>query len=227
MVFAAERLFSVARRPPVLLRLSLAAAAAGAAVLAGVSLLRPAASPHKPTPARIDYELAGHILRVPAAWLRETMDPAGGPVQRLDLAIPWPHAAGGSEKEIVAVTLVPADAALDPVERPAKLYMRFLAPESWPAPGGLVLRRFRAGSPYEGEELYLTPPDGRRFFARCARPAASDVVAPLCTTVMRLAGIDVVLRFGPERLADWPRLRSGAERLMQLMAPPDEPTQAQ
>lgn len=223
MVLAAEKLFSVVALRPrssILLRLSLAAAAAGAAAVAGIVLLRPAA-PQKPAPARIDYELAGQLLSVPASWLRETMDRSGGTVPRLDLAIPWPGASTDGDTQIVAVTLVPADAALDPAERPAKLYMRFLAPETWSTPGGLVLRRFRPGTPYEGEELYLAPPDGRRFFARCTRPAATGVVAPLCTTVMRLAGIDVMLRFGPERLADWARLGAGAERLLAIMAPPE------
>lgn len=223
MVLAAERFFSVvARRPSVLLRLSLAAVAAGAVALGGIAFLRPAA-PQKPAPARIDYELAGHAFSVPASWLRETMDRSGGGVSRLDLAIPWPGAAAEGDGEIVAVTLVPADAALDPAERPAKLYMRFLAPETWSNPGGLVLRRFRPGTPYEGEELYLAPPDGRRFFARCTRPAATSVIAPLCTTVMRLSGVDVMLRFGPERLADWTRLGAGAERLIAVMAPSTEP----
>jgi len=222
MVLAAERLFSVvARRLSILLCLSLAAAAAGAAVLAGIFFLRPAA-PEKPAPARIGYELAGHALSVPASWLRETMDRSGGTVPRLDLAIPWPGTAAASDAEIVTVTLVPADAALDPAERPAKLYLRFLAPETWPGPGGLVLRRFRPGTPYAGEELYLAPPDGRRFFARCTRAGATGIVAPLCTTVMRLAGIDVMLRFDSERLADWPRIGASAERLIAIMSPPPE-----
>ena len=46
---------------------------------------------------------------------------------------------------------------------------RFLEPDGWSHPGGLIARAFQAGSPFEGQELYFVAPEGRVFAARCAK----------------------------------------------------------
>jgi hypothetical protein len=112
--------------------------------------------------------------------------------------------------------LTPAEESLDPQERPSKLYARFLTPEALEGPGGLVLRQFEAESPYESEELLLSPPDGRAFFARCPK---AQIGAPgeECLSLFRDGVIDVELRYPRELLEHWETLFDGARDLLARM----------
>jgi hypothetical protein len=108
------------------------------------------------------------------------------------------------DEDIVVLRLEPEDATIDPTERMAKLYASFLINESWSHPGGLVMRRFEKGSPYENEDLYIAPPEGRRFAARCqAPPRKPDGLPSTCLWNFRMNGLDVQMRFAPELLSSW------------------------
>lgn len=88
-----------------------------------------------------------------------------------------------------------------------RLYGSFLTAEVRPQANGLVLRRFERGSPYGTEDLYLAPPDGRSFFARCTRPASSsDGLPNSCVTEFRQLGIDIQITYKPDLLAHWDEL---------------------
>jgi hypothetical protein len=113
--------------------------------------------------------------------------------------------------ETVLITITPKDDSLEPADRPAKLYARFLEGETEAGPGGLVLRRFETGSPYDLELLYVGPPDGRGFFARCPKGQDTSAVAPdMCLSLFRDRSLDVELRFAPQLLPQWEALFDGA-----------------
>jgi hypothetical protein len=116
---------------------------------------------------------------------------------------------------IVFVGLRPADPALDPAERTARLYQRFLAESSWSHPGGLVARAFVDGSPFEGDELFYVAPEGRDFAARCRRPDPSRKTPNTCIAVFRLGDLDVELRFAASLLSQWSALKEGARGLIE------------
>ena len=100
-----------------------------------------------------------------------------------------------------------------------KLYARFLEQTAWNNPGGLIMRRFEKGSPYEREDLYLAPPEGRIFAARCMRPSQPpDGLPNTCITEFRLRGLDAQLRFVPDLLPEWERLMDGARGLIESLA---------
>lgn len=108
------------------------------------------------------------------------------------------------------------DGSLDPAERLPRLYARFLVAEAGSHPGGLIVRRFEAGSPYQHEELFLAPPEGRLFTARCLRPRQPhDGLPNTCIAQIRMAGLDVRLRFSPTQLENWETLMSGVRGLIQ------------
>jgi hypothetical protein len=109
----------------------------------------------------------------------------------------------------VFVTLAPREEALDPAERPSRLYARFLESDVWGGPGGLVMRRFERGSPYELELLYLAPPEGRDFFARCPRRDAGFLGSAPCLWALRWKNLDVEARFSAALLRDWEELARG------------------
>ena len=114
------------------------------------------------------------------------------------------------------MTVTPKDEGLDPTERPAQLYARFLDRETLEGPGGLILRHFEASSPYDLEELYIAPPDGRSFFARCPKPARRDA-GKSCLSMFRDGGIDVELRYRAGAARPLGRVFDGAHALLARM----------
>jgi hypothetical protein len=150
----------------------------------------------------------------PARAASPTISPSSSPSRGSHRSRRKDRAAASS----VAITLTPRDDGLDPSERPAKLYARFLTPETHEGPGGLVLRHFEPGSPYDSEELLIAPPDGRTFFARCPK---TDAGAPgeACISVFRNGGLDVELRYPPALLEHWDALIDGAQALIAKMTP--------
>ena len=116
---------------------------------------------------------------------------------------------------LVFIRLKPADPALDPAERTARLYQRFLDENSWSHPGGLVARAFVDGSPFEGDELFYVAPEGRDFAARCRRPDPSRKTPNTCIAVFRLGDLDVELRFAASLLSQWRALKERARGLIE------------
>ena len=116
---------------------------------------------------------------------------------------------------LVFIALKPADSALDPAERTARLYQRFLDENSWSHPGGLVARAFVDGSPFEGDELFYVAPEGRDFAARCRRPDPARKTPNTCIADFRLGDLDVELRFAASLLSQWSALKEGARGLIE------------
>jgi len=116
---------------------------------------------------------------------------------------------------LVFIAVTPADPGLDPAERTARLYQRFLDDNSWSHPGGLVARAFVDGSPFEGDELFYVAPEGRDFAARCRRPDPSRKTPNTCIAVFRLGDLDVELRFAASLLSQWSALKEGARGLVE------------
>lgn len=194
--------------------MAILAIAAGLAVGGLAFSLRPA-----PAPAQKDVEatIGGKTLHIPGNLVR-SQDPEG----RIDLALRFldlvPAAAAGSQDrspaprigDILLVTLSAAETAQMPADRLGGLYARFLEPTVKAGPGNLIERRFKAGSPYENQELLFSPPDGRRFLAVCdAKPRAGEVLPPLCTTRFERNGVSVQVRFEPRLVESWERIESG------------------
>ena len=67
--------------------------------------------------------------------------------------------------------------------------------------GGLQVRAFRSGTPYQGEDLIYDPAAPERFLLRCTQPFAGT--PGMCLHERRLGGADVTVRFPREWLADW------------------------
>jgi len=178
-------------------------------------------APRDPAPVRL--AVAGVLLRVDSRLARAQADLANPAPQELDLIIALPDLtpAGASAsslplEKLVFLTLRQPDEKIEPRDKPIKLYARFLSPAVEVHPAGLILRRFEPGSPYDGEQLYMTPPEGRAFWARCA--SASDQLPATCISEARIAGLDARLRFKPEALGDWEALTAGVTRLVEGMA---------
>jgi hypothetical protein len=175
-------------------------------------------------PQFADTAIGGTRLRVHAAYLRPGATP-GPSADRVDLVLRFPDfaPAGAAPPRDPAAFFVLAlqasDRSVDPSERMEKLYGRFLERDVWTHPGGLFMRRFENASPYEREDLYFAPPEGRRFAARCVRPAQPpDGLPNMCVSEFRQRGLDAQIRFSPDLLPDWERLHEGSRALIEQMA---------
>ncbi len=168
-------------------------------------------------PEPVAFTVGGMPLVVPSDYVRGGA-PSGN---RLNIVMRYPDMAAATDvrsqadpSSLVFLSIMPLDGAMDPAQRIQDLYGRFFEPDTWQNPGGLLMRRFQAGSPYDDEEFYLAPPDGREFAARCRkagrggdRPA--ELVGETCLWRFRREDADVLVRFSPERLPDWERLATG------------------
>jgi len=170
----------------------------------------------------VEAEIGGARFAFPRGYARDEATAAGGFAERLAFVARFPDfaplarrgrgSASQSPRAVVAITLSPKDDGADPAERPAVLYSRFFEADVWPGPAGLILRRFERGSPYDLEQIYLAPPDGRSFFARCPKTetAGPATTAEPCLTIFRKGALDVELRFPPALLEHWEALGDGA-----------------
>jgi hypothetical protein len=189
-------------------------------------------------PSRIiEADVAEAHFAFPAAYARDEAAANGGFTDRLALAALFPDfspparadmtpaagAKGQRGQRLVFVTVSLKDDSVDPAERPSRLYARFLEGDAWSGPGGLILRRFEQDSPYDLEQLYLAPPDGREFFARCPKPRAAgqtagQAPADMCLSMFRAGALDVELRFQPALLEHWEALMDGAHAFIGRIA---------
>lgn len=135
-----------------------------------------------------------------------------------DSVTPLAEADGSGKSALVFFTFARADRKMDPADMVGLLYARFLEPGVEETEQGLIKRAFQDGSPYQGEDLYFAPPEGRAFAARCARPTKpSDGLPETCLSLFRESGLDISIRFGRPLLARWQRLAPGARALAQTM----------
>jgi hypothetical protein len=200
------------------MRLILVAVGLLAALLAGGAALLLFARDKAPD-SLVQAELAGARFVFARAYARDEASAAGGLADRLNFLVSFPAFApvkDHASPKAVTLSVTPRDETLDPAERPAKLYARFLTAETREGPGNLILRRFEQGSPYDLEELYLAPPDGQSFFARCPRSRRGGP-GETCLSMFRDGAFDVELRYPAAYLEHWDALYPGARALLRKM----------
>lgn len=186
--------------------------ALGIAAVAGASAWVDRRDPAPPGPVRMT--VGAQTFIVDQRWLRGRGARGG----RVTLTISWgeiTQAPEASEPSNVLFTIGPADGSTPPAERPNLLYARFLTAATVAADGGLVRREFRAGSPFEGEALYLSPPQGRLFAARCPIPVPGKASEGRCIAEFRMGDLDLLATFEPALLPHWDTLSKAARRLVE------------
>lgn len=194
----------------------------GVALGANAALLMRGDKPAEPVTGESRAQLGGKTLSVPRNLIRERTQMAGGRLDRLDLALrpgdfgplPQPSTRGGEAKLPDHIALMITAENGNPVSADLfqNVYARFLARETWSNPGGLVMRRFRDGTPYEDRELYLGVGGRRSFVALCPRDAMREIEP--CTTRFRQDGLDLEIRFNARHLPEWRRFTVAAGDLV-------------
>ena len=165
-----------------------------------------------------------------AAYARFPGGRVGGQIDNLDIAATFPDlkpageatlafdAPAGKTPTLVFFSIGRAERKVDPADLVSTLYARFLDPEIGEAESGLLKRAFQEGSPYEGEDLYFSAPEGRAFAARCAKPTVPpDGLPETCIAAFREGGADVDMRFTTALLPQWENLADGGRALVRSM----------
>ena len=197
--------------------------------------------PEKPIPLdapSIPITVAGVLFDLPPAAIRVPVQRHPGEHERIDLVFLWPSLKppdGDSDiaKPVIAgddevlpvptsdkrlfVSIAPLGSVLNPDARLRTIYPRYIESEATAGPDGLAILPFRAGTPYEGEDLVYLAEKPEQFFARCSRPVRT--VPGTCIHERALGAIEITLRFPREWLQDWRQLAAGFDRLIAQVHP--------
>jgi hypothetical protein len=188
----------------------------------------------------IPVTVAGVLFNVPPAAIRAAVQRHPGAHERIDLVFLWPSLAppqpggtGGDPSAAPAagskgdatpaptiddrlfVSIASLGVALAPQARLRSIYPRYIETQATAGPDGLAIVPFRAGTPYEGEDLVYVVEKPERFFARCSRPGRA--VPGTCIEERLLDGAEITLRFPRKWLPDWRAVAAGYDRLLALI----------
>jgi hypothetical protein len=176
----------------------------------------------------IPITVANVLFDIPPAAIRATVQRHAGPQERIDLAFMWPSLTpplpAGKDAPLAAtdnaadtdqrlfVTIGKLGTVLPPAERLRTIYPRYVEAAAMAGPGGLAILPFRAGTPYEGEDLVYFADNPEQFFARCT-------VRGSCLHERVIDAAEVTLRFPSAWLDDWRVVSAGADRLLAQLHP--------
>jgi hypothetical protein len=174
----------------------------------------------RPQPAGqvVEMRVGDTVLQVPIEMKGPRTPDQGREVGMARLRLTWPElkpAVAGDRAE-VHITVRPADPTTDPKEQ-FQVLARFLTSSAWSNPGGLVVRSFKAGSPFAQDELFMSPPDGAEFFARCTADVGPRRHDEGCRAVLKAGPLDLLLRFPRDALTDWRGLSDGARAVVERL----------
>ena len=153
-------------------------------------------------------------MAVADARRNPTTNPPTRPPLNADNAI---AAAAETAKERLFVTIAGLGAVLPPLERLRTIYPRYIEAQAAAGPDGLAILPFRAGTPYESEDLVYLGSNPEQFFARCTRPGRS--VPGTCIRERALDATEITFRFPRDWLVDWRNVAAGFDRLIAQLHP--------
>ena len=199
--------------------------------------------PSQPTPLdapAIPITVAGVLFDVPPAAIREAVQRHPGQQERIDLAFEWPSlapprtddkladktalnaenaaaAAAATKNKRLFVTIAGRGAELPPLERLRTIYPRYVESQASAGPDGLAILPFRAGTPYDGQDLVYVGTNPEQFFALCTRPARA--VPGTCIHERTLDAAEITLRFPRDWFGDWRNIAASFDRLVAKLHP--------
>jgi hypothetical protein len=175
------------------------------------------------------------LFNVPQAAIRAAVQRQPGAHERIDLVFLWPSlapppsdGASGAKSPVVSkrdmrpalpsaddrlfVTIADLGAVLAPAERLRTVYPRHIETQATAGPEGLAIVPFRAGTPYESEDLVYLAERPEQFFARCTR--VIGILPGTCINERSLGAAEITLRFPREWLDHWRSVAASFDELI-------------
>ena len=115
------------------------------------------------------------------------------------------------------VSIAGLGSELPPLQRLRTIYPRYAETRASAGPGGLAILPFRAGTPYDGQDLVYFGTDPEQFFALCTR--AGRMVPGTCIHERILGNAEVTFRFPRDWFGDWRAIAAGFDRLITQLHP--------
>ena len=188
----------------------------------------------RPLPVTLDapsmpITVGGVTFNVPPAAVRVAVQRRPGTQPRIDLMFLWPSltppdpatkitpGAAPNLSERIFLTITASDGALPPADRLKVIYPRYTFGNATARQDGLTSRAFRAGTPYQGEELIYDASAPERLLLRCTHTSGST--PGLGLHERRIATADVTVRFPRDWLSDWRAVADGIDRLLASLRP--------
>jgi hypothetical protein len=188
----------------------------------------------------IPITVAGELFDVPPAAIREAVQRHPGQQERIDLAFDWPSlqppaaddklsdktaltaenaaaAAAAPENRRLFLSIAGLGSELAPLDRLRTIYPRYAETKASAGPDGLAILPFRAGTPYDGEDLVYFGTNPEQFFALCTRPGG--IVPGTCIHERVVGGAEVTFRFPRDWFGDWRAITAGFDRLVIQLHP--------
>jgi hypothetical protein len=199
----------------------------------------PSQPPSLDAPA-VPITVAGVLFDVPPGAIREAVQRHPGEQERIDLAFAWPSlapppagekpadkvvldaataaaAAAAPENRRLFVSIAGLGSELPPRDRLRTIYPRYAETKASAGPDGLAILSFRAGTPYDGEDLVYVGTNPEQFFALCTRPAR--IVPGTCIHERTLGNAQIMFRFPRDWFGDWRTIAGGFDRLLAQLHP--------
>ncbi len=188
----------------------------------------------------VPITIAGVLFNVPETAIRAAVQRQPGAHERIDLVFVWPSLAsppsdGTSRAKPLAtrdddatpafpsaddrlfVAIAGLGTVLPPAERLRTIYPRYIETQATAGPDGLAIVPFRAGTPYESEDLIYLAEKPEQFFARCTRPIGT--LPGTCIHERSLAAAEITLRFPRGWLNHWRAVSASFDRLIAQLHP--------
>jgi len=128
--------------------------------------------------------------------------------------------ATGATSGRVFVTMTALRSLLPPIERLNSIYPQYVEAKAVAGADGLATLPFRAGTPYEGEDLIYVAGNPEQFFVRCSRQTGA--VPGTCIHERVLGAADITLRFPRDWLNHWRDVAISFDHLIAQLHPQEK-----
>ncbi len=166
-------------------------------------------------------------FEVPAGLLARVKRAAFGPVEQLDLIVPWPFdgeriptvAESQSLKSWLLLQFEPNDGRLNSRERFEKIFVHYFTGPPVPADAGLIQYDFKPDSPYAGIQLFVDRQANPPVYLRCDI-APSSLGPRLCERRFRLTErLYLRYRFDRDLLSRWVEVDQQVKSIVERVLP--------
>ena len=174
------------------------------------------------------FILGNDVLDVPLNMTRFASQRTKTVLNQLDLVMYWEDGSGFSEAnqkaflrpnrtpDLIFMTLTERKLHQDMDDRLVPIYSKLLSGKPRSGPAGLVLRPFRAGSGYDGEELAVSDAAQMRWVARCQKHENSQF--PTCMRDLFVGnGLSLTYRFSRSLLPQWQVIENRVQEAMKTL----------